>query len=421
MDIFRHQLRRILCAPFFFGLLAAFLAFDLYLISTLSGVQRELNLINDIAGQTGVQINENFEKKFTPILNAHTKDLETLYRQKAGKAPADASSMLKSLSQDYYTLTEEQQRRFRDDSTIVQLDGAIKGRNAFYEGYDVGMAGRTFIRQNKIGGASAEWITRNCDQLQDRVVQIKADGEKDTLFFPGAVYQVHGFLYGTLLKAIVMESAILGVLVLFFTLNYEFTHGTQSLAYTSRRGRRLPTDQFRAAMLVGILIPVFLMAVTLPVFFCSFHFSNLWGSSVSSAMNAEQASGSVPYLTFRPMTMLQYLLANIGLTLVVQTIFCLFAFAAALFCRNSYLGFLGYGLVGMLLSILPQFVPLGNLFYPLLSATPVFAWQNCGTWLTQINLFTAYPWYHAAVFSLGVLVTAMASLLGIRRFRRADL
>ncbi len=422
MDIFRLQCRRIFRAPFFLGLLAVFLAFDLYLVSALSGEQREINLINDVAGQTGVRIDANFEKKFGPIVAAHTADLGELYRQKTGKAPADADAMTKSLAQQFYSLSAQQQGRFRDDCAVIQLDGAVKGRDAFYNGYSVTQAGKAFIRQGNVTGAPASFLTRHCAELQNRVVQIKADGEKDTLFFPGTVYEVHGFLYGKLFWAILMESAILGVLAMFFAVNYEFTHGTQNLAYTSWRGRRLPADQFRAALLAGMLVPALLMAVVLPVFFENYHFSNVWGSFVSSAMNSEVHGMQVlPYVTFRPMTMWQCLWAHIGLMFVVQAVFCLLAFAVSIFCRNSYVGFLGYALGGMLLLNVPSFLPWNTMAPLILSANPVTAWSDCTNWLTQIDIFDAYPWYFLLVFALGAAVTAATGFFGIRRFRRADL
>lgn len=422
MDIFRHQLKRILRAPFFPGLLAVFLVFDLYLLSTLSGAQHDINLINDVAGQTGVRINADFDKKFSAILSAHTRDLAELYRGKTGKASADSSAMLQSLAQNYYTLTAEQQGRLLDDSAILRLDKAIKNRDAFYEGYDVNSAGQAYLRRGNISGSPAQFISRSCAQLQERVVQIKSDGEKDTLFFPGTVYQVHGFLYGTLLKAIVIESAILGVLVMFFTVNYEFAHGTQDLAYASRRGRHLPADQFRAAMLAGMLVPVFFMAVALPVFFANYHFSNVWNSFVSSGMNAEpHGMEVVPYVTFRPMTVWQYLWVNIGLTLVLQAVFCLLAFAVAVFCRNSYVGFLGYALTGMLLMNIPSILPWNTMLPLILAANPVIAWYDCHNWLTQVDIFDAYPGYFPVIFLLGTTATAVAVFFGIRRFRRADL
>lgn len=422
MEIFRYQLKRIFSAPFFLILLAVFLAFDLYLISTRFDERREINLINDVAGQAGVRIDAGFERKFAPILGASQKDLAELYRSRTGKPAADPSVMLQTLLQNDSALSADQQARLRDDGTILQLDGAIRDRDSFYEGYDVNKVGQAFFRQARVTGSQKEFLSRNFARLQRRVEQIRSDGEEDTLFFPGTVYGMHGFLYGTLMKSILLESAVLGALSMFFALNYEFAHGTQSLAYTSRRGRRLPADQFRAAMLAGMAVPVLLMAVSLPVFFWNYHFSNLWGSFVSSAMNAEpHGIRVIPYVTFWPMTMRQYLWANIGLLLVVQAVFCLLAFGVAVFCRNSYLGFLGYALAGMVLINLPSVLPWNTMLPLILSANPVVAWYDCRNWLTQVEEFAAYPQYYPVIFLLGAAVTAAAAFFGLRRFRRADL
>ncbi len=422
MDIFRQQMKRILGASFFLGLLAAFLAFDLYLISSRSNMRREINLINDVAGRTGVRIDAEFEEKFGPILKKHTTDLGDLFRQVTGGASGDTAVMLKQIAQRYYTLSGEQQGRFRDDSAILQLDGAIKGRNAYYEGYDITAAGKMWLKQGRVTGAPARFISRNCTELQSRMAQIKSDGEKDTLFFPGTVYGMHGFLYGTLFGAIIMESAVLGVLVMFFAVNFEFMHGTQNLAYTSRRGRHLPADQFRAAMLVGMFVPIFLIAAALSVFFANYHFSNVWDSFVSSGMNAEpHGMQVVPYITLRPMTTGEYLRANIGLVLVLQAVFCLLAFSVAIYCRNNYVGFLGYALGWMMSVNLPSVLPWNTVLPLILTANPVIAWVDCGNWLTQIDIFDASPWYFPAIFLLGASLAAIAAFFGVRRFRRADL
>lgn len=422
MEIFRFQIKRILRAPFFLGLLAAFLAFDFYLISTAFGMRGEVNLINDVAGRTGVRIDAGFEQKFRPIVAEYSKDLAVLYRRQTGGGAAGADEMMQTLSQRYHTLTGEQQKRFRDDCTVLQLSDAVKNRGSSYRGYDITQAGRSFIRQGNVTGASAVFITRCCAALQDRMTQIRRTGEQDTLFFPGTVYGMHGFLYDTLFRAIIAESAVLGVLVVFGTVNYEFAHGTQSLAYTSRRGRRFAADQFRASMLAAMLVPVLLMAAVLTVFFGLFHFSNVWGSYVSSAMNAERNKMQVlPYVTLWPLTVLQYLWVHVGLALVQQAVFCLLAFAAALFFRNSYAGVLCCALGWMLLVNIPYVLPWNTVLPLVLWANPIVAWVNCTDWLTQVDLAAAYPQYHLLLFALGGAAAAALSFFGLRRFRRADL
>lgn len=421
MKVFWWLFRRICRAPFFAGLLAAFLAFNFYLISTGSYQQRKINLINDVAGQTGVQINADFQKNFSPILQKHTQDLGSLYRKKTGKSAAKPEAMVQELQNSEWKMTGAERNRLSDDATILQLDHSVQSRGSTYTGMDFAAEAKDFSSKQKLSGLPASIIANNAAILQKRVDEIRSDGEADTLYFPGTSCRTHSFLYGKLFKAILFESAVLGVLIMLYTVNFEFAHGTQGLAYTSRRGRKLLADQFGAAMLAGLAVPVLLLSVALPAFFTSFHFSSLWNASVSSAMNMETESGFFPCITWSRMTVLQYLWANIGLLLALQAVFCLLAFTLAVFCRSSYVSFLLYSFAGFVLAFLPEYLPWNAAFPFFAAANPFAAWNICGFWLARSELACTYPQYFIALFVLWGAASAILIFFGTRRFRRADL
>ena len=391
------------------------------MISTGSYQQREINLVNDVAGQTGVQINADFQKKFSPILQKHTQDLASLYRQKTGKSVTQPEAMVQELQNNELQMTGAEQDRLRDDATILQLDHSVQSRGSTYDGLDFAAEARNFSSKQNLSGLPASIIANSAAALQKRVDEIRADGEVDTLYFPGTSCRTHSFLYGSLFQAILLESAVLGVLIMRYTVNFEFAHGTQGLAYTSRRGRTLLADQFCAAMLAGMTVPALLMAVSLPAFFTSFHFSNLWNASVSSAMNVENENGFFPCITWSRMTVLQYLWANIGLVFALQAVFCLLAFTLAVFCRSSYAGFLLYSFAGFVLAFLPDYLPWNAALPFFAAANPFTAWKICGFWLARSEPACTYPQYFIVLFVLCGTVSAILIFFGTRRFRRADL
>ncbi len=421
MKIFWWLFRRICRAPFFAGLLAAFLALNFYLISTGSYQQRKIDLVNDVAGQTGVQINADFQKKFSPILQKYTQDLAGLYRKKTGKSAVKPEAMVQELQNNEWQMTAAERDRLGDDAAILQLDHSVQSRSSTYAGLDFAAEAKNFCSKQKLSGLPASIIANNAAALQKRVDEIRSDGEADTLYFPGAGCRTHSSLYGRLFKAILLESAVLGVLIMLYTVNFEFAHGTQGLAYTSRRGRTLLADQFCAAMLAGLAVPALLMAVALPAFFASFHFSNLWNASVSSAMNVETENGFFPCITWSRMTVLQYLWANIGLVFALQAVFCLLAFTLAVFCHSSYADFLLYGFVGFVLAFLPEYLPWNSALPFFAAANPFTAWKICGSWLARSEPACAYPQYFTALFVLWGAISAILIFFGTRRFRRADL
>ena len=422
MNIFYRQLRRILGAPFFLFLLAAFLLWNGFLISQKMPMQREINLINDIAGQTGIHINADFHQKFQKIADASEADLRTLYQAKTKQAPADDQKMLYALTETGLPLTGSEQDRVRDISATLNLGSAVQNHAEIYNGFDMNKRGTYFLKEVGADATLTSFLKPNYAKLQQRVEQIRQDGEMDTLFFPGTTYAMHSFLYNTLFKSILMESAILGVLVMLYSVSFEFMHGTQALTYTTQRGRMLTLDQFGASLFTGLLVPLFLLGVTLPVYFSKFHYSNLWDSIVSCSMNAERSvTGIVPYVTWEPMTMRQYLWTSIAILFGLQVIFCLFAFVTAVLCRNSYIGFLGYALVSMALLALPSMISPRSLPAYLTACNPIAAWYSCGTWLTQVGSAAVYPQYIPAILCCWGLLSVVLITFSLRHFRRRDL
>lgn len=422
MNIFCRQLRRILSAPFFLFLLAAFLLWNGFLISQKMPMQREINLINDIAGQTGIHINTDFQRKFQKIADASEADLRTFYQAKTKQAPADDQKMLYDLTETGLPLTGSEQDHVRDIAAVLNLRNAVQQHAEIYHDFDMNKRGTYFLKKASADASLTSFLKPNYAKLQQRVEQIRQDGEMDTLFFPGTTYEMHSFLYNTLLKNILIESAILGVLVMLYSVSFEFMHGTQALTYTTRRGRILTFDQFGASLLTGLLVPLFLLGITLPVYFSKFHYSNLWNSMVSCGMNAEQHGMEiVPYVTWEPMTMRQYLWTSIAILFGIQVIFCLLAFVTAVLCRNSYIGFLGYALVSMALLALPDMIPIRSLPAYLTFCNPITAWYSCGTWLTQACSTAVYPQYIPIMLYFWGFLAVVLMFFALRHFRRRDL
>lgn len=431
MRVFICQLKRIFRAPFFLGLLAVFLAFDLYLVfSEASGhkndwenCRRSVNMVNSVAEETGTKINStDFKKKFAVVLDSHKRDLKSFYHQKTGKESDDLSVMLDSLEGNIYQMTRGEKNRLYDDTTVLNMENILQNRFGVYRNTDFKKDGETYIHEEKLEGFQAEFIRKNSAALQSRVKEIETDGEEDELYFPGNMCRTHGFLYGILFRALVFESALLGVLIMMYIVNFEFMHGTQALAYSSRRGRKLATNQFGAAFISGLLVPALLMAVVLPAYFALFNFSNLWNVSVSSPLNVEMSGiGFFPVITWTRMTVLQYLWATIGIAFALQAVFCLLAFAVAVFFRNNYAGFIIYAILSMGIIMVPERLPWSTPLPVITAANPFTAWKNCGSWLALSEPTLTYPTYFPVLFLLWGAIAAVVIFFGIRRFRRADL
>ena len=170
MRVFICQLKRIFRAPFFLGLLAVFLAFDLYLVfSEASGhkndwenCRRSVNMVNSVAEETGTKINStDFKKKFAVVLDSHKRDLKSFYHQKTGKESDDLSVMLDSLEGNIYQMTRGEKNRLYDDTTVLNMENILQNRFGVYRNTDFKKDGETYIHEEKLEGFQAEFIRKN--------------------------------------------------------------------------------------------------------------------------------------------------------------------------------------------------------------------------------------------------------------------
>lgn len=98
-------------------------------------------------------------------------------------------------------------------------------------------------------------------------------------------HYVHQFLYGTLMRAVLTEGAVLGMLSMLFLLGYENQQRTAAGVYASRTGRKLCRWKVLAGITWALAVYLLLAAVTLGIFLLFWDWSGVWGGSVSGQFN----------------------------------------------------------------------------------------------------------------------------------------
>lgn len=421
MNLLKIQLRRALLSPFFLGLFSAFLAIDFAMIFSEYPGEPYAQLGAGLSTQAGTLVDADFAKKSAAFLQPYYDDLNNMYLAKTGKSESDPAKALQGLRSTDIVLTEAESERITADDIAVSLGLAIKDPKTVYTSAKLSENTEAYIRENAVSGSAAEFLRRNSALLQARLDEILSDGEADSYCLPAYLCRTQSFLYGRLFKAVVLESVILGVLLILWLVNFEFAHGTQALALTSRRGRKLTADQFRAAMLAAVPLPAVFLAILLPVFFSRCPMELFRDTFFSSPLNADTSfSGFLP-ITWSRMTAAQYFWACLGIALALQTVLCLLGFAAALFFRSTYGVFLAFAFLALVLKELPGSLPWSSGLPIAAAVNPFSAWDFCGFWLTGSKLLSAYPEYFPALFAVWGSAALLLAIFGVRHFRRADL
>lgn len=379
MRIMAYEWRKLFRLPAMWAFLALCLAFNGLLIGALSPYDRALfNETSTAAEALGHRVDEHF---------------------------------LTGLS----ALPETENR-----SLLLQ---SADGMEDIFETYDTGVLADFYAGVVEKSPLAVEWMIWKYGQLAERVEHLARTDAALDLYAGPVTHGSHQFLFGSLFRAILCESAILAMLGTLYLLSYEGLHRADGLACSTRTGRKLQRVKVLAALPASAALYGLLAVCTLIPYFLLYDYDGIWDASVSSQFNYLTDMLVVrPFLTWGDFTVAQYLAAALALGTVLTAAFSLLASVCGVLVRNPYLAALVLG--GVCFGGLGLVSVLGELgwwaAYLIACFQPVMIWLSCNAWFTELGLNAVLPWQETIAVGLSLLLLSGGTILALRRFERKD-
>lgn len=354
MRIVAYECRKALTSPVLLGLAFVFLCFNIFLIVDRSDLKDELKVVNQIVASQGVQITDESLHRFQQHLQTELSKLNERIMNQANEKYNSIHAFLETLRHEDWEQLSEADRAFIAELQIKEMHYHMAIQmDERYNQVDWRQIGEGEIVQLGLSGKTADYFRDAYAQLVERVEQIKLTDAHKTWFFAG-VYHMHSFLFRTIFAALIFEALMLSVLTTALITNYEFEHRTHLVMYATAEGRRLKKDKFIASMISAATVTVFLIGATLAVYFTIFDYSHVWGSMIGSVLNWEYER---PYVPWRDLTFLSFLLWSMLLIFASVMIFNVLTFAVSVLTRNNYYTFFLMAAFFGLLFIMPLLMP----------------------------------------------------------------
>ena len=378
MRLLRYEWGKLARLPAFWGVLALCLAFNCLLIGSGDRWRWEWNEAAALTGGLGQRVDTDF--------------LDGLRQQP------------QSEHRDYLLSAAE-------GMTDIYVDYDLKSLSGFYNGYV------------KSSPTAAALMERKYDRLAERIAHLSETGGAMDWYGGPASHNVHQFLYGALMRAILTEGAVLGMLSMLFLLGYENQQRTAAGVYASRTGRKLCHWKVLAGGIWALAIYLLLAAVTLVMFLVFWDWSDIWSGSVSSQFNyVIDMFVRRPFFTWADFTAGSYLVSVVGLGGLLTVVFALLAAVCGTLVQNIYLSALALTLLlcgGAAAQALCAQVGLW-MGYALLTFQPVSVWLYVNGWFTELGLNAFVPWQETVGTGLSLTICGLGTALALRRFGRKD-
>ena len=303
------------------------------------------------------------------------------------------------------------------------LLSAAEGMTDIYADYDLKSLSYFYNSYVKSSPTAAVLMECKYERLAERIAHLSETGAVMDWYGGPITHNVHQFLYGTLMRAVLTEGAVLGMLSMLFLLGYENQQRTVAGVYASRTGRKLCRCKVLAGITWALAVYLLLAAVTLGIFLLFWDWSGVWGGSVSGQFNyIIDLFYPRPFFTWTDFTVGGYLAAAVGLGGLLTVVFALLAAVCGTLVQNIYLSALALTLLLCGGAAAQALCAQAGLWmgYALLTFQPVSVWLYINGWFTELGLNAFIPWQETVSTGLGLAVCGLGTALALRHFGRKD-
>ena len=279
-------------------------------------------------------------------------------------------------------------------------------------------------RERTYDSFASRLIAGNYARLLNRVKTMKPE-EKNSISFTG-VHRLHIFFYGSYVKYLIIESMLLIMLAVSYAMHFENYHHTGDITDVCKYKKVLVRMKLLAAAAFGLLLSLVLWLFSFLVYFSLIHYSGVWDSYISSVYNADRRVINdlylydYPYVTWKPMTQADYLLATVGVVFLLLLFAVLLAAVCSLCFQNDIEALMVIVGGAFLLYCLGNLMQPGNFLQFILQLTPVHLISKCGYWFMDYapgDSYPAYEWLVAVVWILPLLFVVLRRMQCCPRFR----
>lgn len=419
MEIRKYEIKKVITSPIIIALLVLFITFNSFIIFDNSYFKDELKVLNKIVDRFGYKIDDEMVAEFEEYYDSRLKRLNKIAEEKVSKEYNSITEFYKENPYDIEDIYTKNEVELIWELGIVEAYlHKINEIDDFYSSIHIMDIAESEIMKYRLEGAAADTVRKQYKAFNERFHQLINNREHKNLFFIGTVYRMHSLLFKTLFRTIIFEIVILVVLITAYLINYEFDNNTETIVYSTRRGRNIILDKLHVTLVLNVLVATIILVVTLGLYFITFDYSGLWNVPISSYFNAEK---NFVYLSWWNMSFIQYLFFSIGIVYVSTLLFTGISFIIARAIKNTYFVFYVFAIIFCLFLIGPNWLPRNSNLIFIGGFTPFFLIINPFVWFMESGAFTTFKYYELATVGIWTALLSILGILSIKKFKKQDI
>lgn len=278
-----------------------------------------------------------------------------------------------------------------------------------------------YIRKYDMSEQNAQNIRSKYEKVQVVIEQKGTNLEALSLYFGIQTPYQHRMLFGDFFTIIIAQLCLLALFSSLFLVSFEKNNRSEALIYATKVGRNVQKTKLVAIVLTTLWFSLVIMSSGLLFYFLRFDYSKVWSDFVSSGFNSAVYEFGKPFITWMPMTVQAYLMAQIVLAVCLAFCFAFLGYVVSLFIRKSYSIFIVTIFILSFLFLLKYFFPMGSIGRALFYLSPIWLWKSSGEWLTDGGAEVLWSFFEIRGMSLTLLLLLLLTVLGQSVFNKKEI
>ncbi|GHU43469.1 hypothetical protein FACS1894111_09110 [Clostridia bacterium] len=437
MRVLGLEMKKIINSYAIWGFLLVCILFNVVLILSI-GIDPYADYVKKVSVHTGLQLGERFNQKLTAFVQgenlkndnseqlvSETNETETNFLQNEDQKQYNQEQLASETNETEANLSQKESQKWRNSEQFYQesLIQETTEVSDVFDGYDTGKIADTYVQTFRLKGKLAENMRNKYADLQKIADEKGKHDDSLSLYFAGSTYGQHHKLFFSVMRSIIIEGVLLSVLIVLFSIGYENSNRIEDIVYSSKAGRPIVMKKLIAVVVTGIFFYLLLLGASLGLYFSVNDYSGIWQSNVSSSFNGigDIIMGFRPFLTWHNFTVLSYLFATIGVSLILILCFSLMGFVAGICIRNSYVGFFALFFVNALLVTVTAILPPDSYFLFTLMLSPICLLIKQPVWFTDGGFDILWKNFEIRGVGASVVVMAIIVVVAAIKFRKREI
>lgn len=341
MNIKLYELKKVITSSVILILTMLMIVLNFYTIKEkLYLIKDDLSIINKIISKFGGEINESSINKMNNEYKKKLIEFNNLTEKKLGKTYNFVGDFFNS--EDYHRNVEYNNKfinkeiELLNELRVLELYANLATEQVQeYEKVNFSNNALQYSKDHGLKGKALD-IAVNRYNITQLIFEETIENKNHKNIFPLGEYRFYSIVFYDIFFQCVFEITIMVVLITSYLINYENDNNTNTVIYTTKRGRKNIKDKLFVSIFSSVIVSALILGFTLLFLYLNIDITNILKVSVRSAFNWE---GKVPYIFWFNNSVGMQLVLTAIIILICSGLFSLITFIITNLVKSSYISF----------------------------------------------------------------------------------